>query len=307
MGSMTHAIKQATGATEDEQDEKERLEILRKSAEGKVEAFRVEIDDNFLNPGQIETKEVPGHRSVRYIEQYHIASSENFSEQVSGHLDRAIDSFFSIGGGDNKAAIQGGVKSLISVALDGFIGSTSVGETEEKVYVVVPENNAFIRADIACWKYTFTQKKLISQRDTAVAYVLCKSVIDHAKLTVDELIYFATQALSSATSVADPAGIEAADESAVKTLTDDISEKTWDDAASAVAGLTGADAALWHKYNFTVVRTGDDTPVSIERLPTLDVHNPYTSSPPGISQVEAYIDELVRVWTKIRDQTHAEG
>ena len=46
-----------------------------------------------------------------------------------------------------------------------------------------------------------SDNSLTSNKDTAVAYVLCKSVIDHTKITIDELIYLVSDALSSRTNV----------------------------------------------------------------------------------------------------------
>lgn len=166
MGSITKAIKDVSGASDDEKEQKERLQVLLVAAKGKLRAFKDEINQNFMNKGLIEKTQVPGIRSIRFIEQYHIAASTNFNKQVTDHMTKAIDAFFSIGGKDTdtKTAVKGGVKELISTALDGFIGSTEAGESEEQVYVVVPENNALVRVDLACWKYHFEQHKFLDQK-----------------------------------------------------------------------------------------------------------------------------------------------
>ena len=203
MGSISKMLKDVSGAEADEKEQKERLEMLLKLAKTKIQTYKDKIEMNFSNPGSIDKVQIPGIRAMRYIEQYHVAAKEGLDEKVTNHMDAAIDAFFSIGGeGDTKKAVQSGVKSLISTALSGFIGSTEVGESEQQIYVVVPENNAFIRADIACWKYHFEQHKFIHQTDTAIAYVLCKSVVDHTKITLDELIYLATEAMANRVDIA---------------------------------------------------------------------------------------------------------
>ncbi|WP_335956446.1 hypothetical protein [Acinetobacter bereziniae] len=198
MGSITNAIKEITNADADAKLIKERLEILLTAAKAKIQLYKSEINENFTNPDQVNKKQIPGLRAIRYIEQYHVASSHSFNDVVSNHLDRAIDAFFSIGvdGTDTRNAIKGGIKALIQTALSAFVGNTSSGETEQKFYLVIPENNAFVRIDISCWKYTFDQTKVFADHDSAVAYVICKSVIDHTKLQIDELIYLTSEAIS---------------------------------------------------------------------------------------------------------------
>ncbi|WP_375738030.1 hypothetical protein [Pseudomonas boanensis] len=199
MGSITKMLKDISGATEDEKEQKERLELILMLAKSKIQSYKDELNMMFMNPAEVNKIQVPGNRAIRYIEQYHVAVSQSFSQTCGDHMSAAIDAFFSLGekGGNDKQSIKNGVQALISTALDGFIGSTEVGESEERVYVVIPENNAFVRVDIACWKYHFEQHKIIDQSDTAVAYVLCKSVVNHDDLSIDELIYLASDALSS--------------------------------------------------------------------------------------------------------------
>jgi hypothetical protein len=197
MGSISKLINDLDGAKDDEKEQKERLETLLMLAKAKIQQFREQLDEGFANPGLVDKTQIPGTRSIRYIEQYHVASKTEFNSQVTDHLDHAIDAFFSIGDGNNKDAVKEGLKQVIQTGLAAFIGSTEVGETQDKMYFVVPENNAFVRIDVICWKYHFEQTKILSQSDTAVAYVLCKSVIDHKRITLDELIYLVTQALSS--------------------------------------------------------------------------------------------------------------
>lgn len=199
MGSISKLINDLDGAGDDEKAQKERLELLLTLAKSKIDKFRTDLDAAFSNPGLINKTQIPGTRAIRYIEQYHVASKTQFDQQVGDHLGHAIDAFFSIGEGSNKAAIQEGLKQVIQTGLSGFIGATEVGESLDRMYFVVPENNAFIRIDVVCWKYHFDQSKILDQHDTAVAYVLCKSVIDHTQITLDELIYLVTQALSSGT------------------------------------------------------------------------------------------------------------
>lgn len=291
MGSLSKKLEDITGQNDDEKAIKERLELLLLAAKAKIRSYRDEMNEQFMNPAQVDRIQIPGIRSIRFIEQYHVAAKQGFSQQVGDHLTQAIDAFFSIGGKDQdtKSAVQSGVKALISSALDAFIGSTEAGETEEKIYVVVPENNSFVRADIAIWKYHMESQKIIDDSDTAVAYVLCKSVIDHTKVSIDELIYLVSDALTQRPlkhyvekdfTVQDPANPN----DPTKKIT--IKKRCKLDARGNEIILdTKLDNGDPKKYQEWLL---DDD---------------YTSggTPPSIGDVQDYIDELLKLWKKLKE------
>lgn len=326
MGSLAKAIRDVAGVA-GKDEIKERMELLLVAAKAKVRGYRDEINENFMNPAMVDKIQIPGIRAMRFIEQYHVASSSSFNTQVADHLGHAINSFFSIGGKDTdtKEAVKGGVQSLISGALDGFIGSTEAGETEQKIYVVVPENNAFIRADICVWKYHLSDNSLSSNNDTAVAYVLCKSVIDHTKVTIDELIYLASDALARREELPakrhpkyeedDTKRLRSELEDARNALSDAIADSDAapkdEDKKSKVAecrvALAKAEEAYIEVIPFewcSVDGKGELVMREGKYLPAgggLDLYRPNTSSPPPMSQVEAYIEEMIRVWKKLKE------
>lgn len=312
MGSLSAAIRNFSGSDENARRTKERMELLLVGARAKIRAYKDEINEMFMNPDSIKRIQIPGIRSIRFIEQYHVASQQGFNEQVARHLDAAIDAFFSLNKAPDKAgAIKSGVKALIQTALDGFIGSTSAGESEERVYVVIPENNAFVRVDIACWRYNFIQKDFLAESDSAVAYVLCKSVVDHRALAIDELIYLATDALSERTGrfvpevalgqlrealgkhrVAVAKGTEG-EKAALKAAVDGISDANM---KSLLTQLEKAEVAVpW-------VIENDFLAVGPSPLPQLDVNQVSSATPADISTVQTYIEELLRVWRELRDE-----
>lgn len=319
MGSISKMLKEVSGAPEDEREQKERLELLLKLAQSKIQTYKDRIEMNFSNPGAIEKLQIPGIRAMRYIEQYHIAAAEGLNQKIADHMDAAIDAFFSIGGdGSTKKAVQGGVKSLISAALDGFIGSTEAGESEEQIFVVIPENNAFVRADIACWKYHFEQHKFINQTDTAIAYVLCKSVVDHTKISLDELIYLATDALSKRAPVDQPdyyTMLAEGDKTKVNAIRDAAAatgnkEKRPSLTDKQLADLRAINPHLYISFKWKETEkkadgTDDTTKPakwegSVKSYALID-GNPSSSQPAGISEVSAYIEELIKVWKKLKE------
>lgn len=305
MGSIANAINSITGADADMQRVKERMELVLVAAKGKLRAYRDEMNEMFLNPASVERIQIPGIRAMRFIEQYHVASKESLNQQCSDHLDAAIDAFFAIGGKDvdNKQKVKDGVHALISTALAGFIGTTEAGESEEKIYVVIPENNAFVRVDVALWKYHLESEKFLAESDTAVAYILCKSVIDHSKLTIDELIYLSTEAMSKRTVVSAPkeatqkafdawkqANTDLKETNALVPLSDDLKKALGQDKQYTVFQYASKETEAATKYTFKA------------QLLPVDAQLAGLSDPASLDQVSEYIGEMIRVWNKLKEE-----
>lgn len=80
MGSLTARLQQLTGQDQDEKEAKARVDLLLMAAKTKISAFRDEINAQFVNPAEIDRIQILGNRAIRFIEQYHIATSTNFSQ-----------------------------------------------------------------------------------------------------------------------------------------------------------------------------------------------------------------------------------
>lgn len=286
MSSIVNAIRDLTGQPGKEQI-KANMELMLVAAKARIRAFRDELNEGFMNPAQVDKIQIPGIRAIRYIEQYHVASSASFNQQVADHLDQAVASFFSIGGKDaeTKQSVQSGIKALISTGLEGFIGSTEAGETEEKIFAIVPENNAIVRADICLWKYHFSDKSLSSAHDVAVAYILCKSVVDHSKLTIDELIYLVSEMMMTRK----PSTIQ------LEVDGDDNPKNSLK--INVLADPNNPGLPLMRSKEKEKERKASNYyPASLGEVWKT------TGSPPPIGVVEAYIDELIRVWNKLKQE-----
>ena len=121
-----------------------------------------------------------------------------------------------------------------------------------------------------------------------MAYVLCKSVIDHTKITVDELIYLVSDALASRSNVP---SVEV--DITLKAKDPRDSTKFVDVKRKVRVLADESGKAITKKNNSTDL--SDYTPVMVDG-------NALTSSvPPTIGAVEAYIGELNRVWKKLKE------
>lgn len=318
MGSIRKAIDDVTGK-QDAEKIVNRLQLLLVAAKGKIRGFKDEINEQFMNPESISKTQVPGIRAMKYIEQYHIASSSKFNQQVGDHISKAVDAFFSIGGdGSTKENVKTGIKEIIKGSLDAFIGSTEAGETEERMYMIIPENNAFIRADVFLWKYHLSDSSIVNNNDTAVAYILCKSVVNHLDLTIDELIYLASDTLAkrhiypkvqyfgvlkgdgTKNNIATKLG--KLDESIVGTNLTDIDAML---TAVKTYNSVKSEAEQYKTFNkvyqsdaggniIKIVEGGDDEPSNWKE------YLGSSSVAPSIQEVRDYIGELIRVWKKLR-------
>lgn len=149
-----------------------------------------------------------------------------------------------------------------------------------------------------------------------MAYLLCKSVIDHNELKLDELIYFASEALSNMTggeakltpSILYPElykKIIPPKEEASVTYKDIYgvmtTPKRLDESGTAVeltadllkdAGQKGKAYREVDKENHIYY------PISYAPLDCYT--EPGQHNPPRIQEVEAYIEEMIRVWNKLK-------
>lgn len=322
MGAIKKAIDDAVGKA-DEEKIKERLQLLLVAAKAKLKGYKDDINEQFMNPGQVDKIQIPGIRAYKYIEQYHVASSSSLNQDFSDHLNNAIDAFFSIGGKDDdtKSSIKNGLKSVIAGALDAFIGTTEAGESEEKIFFVVPENNSFVRVDVSLWKYHMKDSGIVDNKDTAIAYILCKSVVDHTKLKLDELIYLTSEALSSQDYT--PLAIS------VYRNNETGEEKKSLDTKAAIPEVEkeGVDSTK-KEVRFTLSKNtyvGDSNQLPVLKDPTLKGKKIAPStinyeddpanwrewlggsrSTPSVKDVQAYLDELIAIWKKLNAQMKEE-
>ena len=88
--------------------------------------------------------------------------------------------------GDAKAKdIVGGV---ITNALDAMFSSVGVTESQQQLFTIAFAGMALVRYDFYVWKYDSTSNGLFKNTKSIVAYTYASSVIDHAKVTQDQLL-----------------------------------------------------------------------------------------------------------------------
>jgi hypothetical protein len=124
-------------------------------------------------------------------------------------------------------------------------------------------------------------QKIIAESDTAVAYVFCKSVVDHKELKIDELIYLISDLLTKRVSVPFQDKTFTTSDTPPKTVTRRCR-------LNANGELIILDKSK-----------SDDDPTKFQEW-HLGQH-PIGGTPPSISDVSTYVEELRKLW-KIAEQ-----
>ena len=187
MAKIISKIDEITGKTEQDQILKEQFSFLQKMAQAKCEQFEAELKSMFTSGGTSEC-EVVGNRAIAYYKCQHV----DIKAGCGTAIREAINMFFS--GGDD---VKNGFQKIVETALDTLIGNTSMGEHEEKMFFVYPENFAIVRVDVKCYKYCFSSSGVIAKSENVFCYTMAKSIVDHTKLTIDELLYMVVEMIGA--------------------------------------------------------------------------------------------------------------
>ncbi|TWI77956.1 hypothetical protein IQ13_4198 [Lacibacter cauensis] len=165
-------------------DEKvqERLQLLLATARGKLGEFELELQEMFRNPAAQENVQIIGNRA---FEQYKIYSV-NISQTPAGAIREVLDKFFQ----GTEEGVKSGILGLVEIGLNTVLGNRIAGEVEQSMFFIIPDKLNLIRVDVRVWRYNFTSTDIIDTVENAFCYIFTKSIIDHKKLSPDELIYF---------------------------------------------------------------------------------------------------------------------
>ena len=181
MAKISKMIDDLTGKTEEEMRLKEQLSFLQKMASAKSETFENRLKLMLSNKEAVGALEIVGDKAFEYYSGQHV----NISQQCDDAIAGAVDEFFKGGKG-----VKAGFQKLVKQGLSGLIGNTSIGETEEKMFFVFPENYSIVRVDVMAYKYTFSSKGVLANNvENVFVYTMAKSIVDHKKVGIDFLMH----------------------------------------------------------------------------------------------------------------------
>jgi hypothetical protein len=193
MGAVASVVANALdNSKEKEAQAKEQLELLMKLADARLDTFESELKTMFLDRDSASKTSVPGRRALRFDRHVMVDTEQ---EPGSG-VEAAVDAFFGAGtakGDEVKKDVLDGFKAVVKTALTTILGDSGAGESYDKKFFVCIKHNAIIRVDMYTYQYNFHNAGLIQTHRNVFAYILCISVVDHRDITVDELIYLASE------------------------------------------------------------------------------------------------------------------
>ncbi|KAM5347262.1 hypothetical protein ACJ41O_010267 [Fusarium nematophilum] len=186
MGQLISAARAEINKADRELEEKAKqdLEILQKLVDAKLDEFQ-----RFLNPDATAKTQVPGIRALRWERRAY----SSISSQPADEIDKAIDSFFTIGDGNDKQAIKDGFKGVVKSALNIFLGNTETGEKNEEKFFVYMTHNTIVRIDVKLWRWNFAGKGFSDTYKSCLGYIMCLSVVDPTKLRTAEFVYLISE------------------------------------------------------------------------------------------------------------------
>lgn len=177
MGNIVDTIK----AQQDKNDAEttEKLQTIHKMMVDKITATSAKMQNE-----AIEDKSLPIVSVVDKSQKYKIHVRNAPAPEISKGIGELMSGNF-----------LGGLTSLITVALNEFLGNASAGETEKIDFHVIYANNSLLRLDYMLYKYEFTSSGLKTKFENAFCYYMQVGVLDLEKVNSQILLYELTRAI----------------------------------------------------------------------------------------------------------------
>ena len=180
MATVKNFLDKITGAEEEREKAKKEVQNLVVLANAKLDNLENELKELFRNKqleGQIQ---IVGDRMGAFSREYRVNYADG---DVSNAINELVDQIMSIGTESAKTIICKCIKN----ALNAMFNSVSASEEEKRIFIVLLEGVAMVRYDIYVWRSAEQDKALFSHASSVVAVTYARSVIDHTKVSEDEL------------------------------------------------------------------------------------------------------------------------
>lgn len=180
MASVKKFLDNMTGEAEAREQAKKEAASLIQLANSKLDNLENKMRDMFRNKKLEAQVEIVGDRMGAFSREYRV----NYSDGDMGDaVDELIGQIMSIGSEKAAAIISKAIKN----SLKAMFTSVNVTEEEKRIFVVLLEGAAMVRYDIWIWKSCEQDQSLFKHTESVVAITYARSVVDHTKLTEDEL------------------------------------------------------------------------------------------------------------------------
>lgn len=180
MASVKKFLDDLTGQSEAREKAKKEAASLVQLANSKLDNLENKMREMFRNKELEAQVQIVGDRMGAFSREYRVNYSDG---SMSNAVDDLIGQIMDIG--SEKAGVI--ISKAIKNALNAMFTSVNVQEEEKQLFVVLLEGVAMVRYDIWVWKSCEQDHALFSHAESVVAITYARSVVDHTKLTEDEL------------------------------------------------------------------------------------------------------------------------
>lgn len=180
IAKVRNFLNNLTGQTEAQERAKKEVQSLVVLANAKLDNLENELKDLFRNKqleGQIQ---IVGDRMRAFSREYRVNYGDG---DVSNAINDLVDQIMTIGTENAKTIIYKCIKN----ALNAMFTSVSAVEEEKRIFIVLLEGVALVRYDFYIWRSAEQDKSLFTHANSVVAITYDRSVIDHTKVSEDEL------------------------------------------------------------------------------------------------------------------------
>lgn len=180
MASVKKFLDDFTGQSQARDQAKKEAACLVQLANSKLDYLENKMKEMFRNKELEAQVQIVGDRMGAFAREYRVNYSDG---DISKAVEELISQIMDIG--TEKAATI--ISKAIKNSLSAMFTSVSVSEEEKQLFVVLLEGAAMVRYDIWVWKSCEQEQSLFSHVESVVAISYARSVVDHTKLTEDEL------------------------------------------------------------------------------------------------------------------------
>lgn len=180
MAKVKSFIDELTGQKEDRERAKKEVAMMVQQANSKLDSMESKLRDMFRNKELESQMEIVGDRMGAFSREYRVNYNDG---SMSKAVDELVSSIMGLGQGDTRSLIS----RIITNSLNAMFTSVSSTEEEKRIFVVMLEGVALVRYDFDIWRSAEADSSLFHHCQSVVAITYARSVVDHTKVTEDEL------------------------------------------------------------------------------------------------------------------------
>ena len=180
MASVKKFLNDLTGQEAEREKAKKEAASLVQLAQSKLDNLENEMRELFRNKELEAQVQIVGDRMGAFSREYRVNYADG---DVSNAVQELVNQIMSIGS-EKAGAI---ISKAITNSLSAMFSSVNVQEESKRLFVVLLEGVAMVRYDIWVWKSAEQDQALFQHTQSVVAITYARSVVDHTKLSEDEL------------------------------------------------------------------------------------------------------------------------